>query len=259
MNQGRITYLANFPFPNPPFNPADDRPRAGFFFDPIQAEFQSDNIGSVNGNSAFADAAPDGEQGYLNLRTVQNTFLTVTGNTIQNNGIGSVTGEGLVLSVGTGAYLAADVRGNTFGGNLEEDFRTESFLSFGDTYNSVDDSGATNFDAIYHDDTAQMDLRFVGNAGNQIAITSDGATYRNFDNLKVISLGFLPTDEAGVTDRDAAFFQIDDGFNLNNPNNSFVNFGQTQPIGQTFQDGGFNLRTLADPLFPNIAFPPFQP
>jgi len=27
MNQGRFTYLPNFPFPNPPFNPADQRPQ----------------------------------------------------------------------------------------------------------------------------------------------------------------------------------------------------------------------------------------
>ncbi|MEZ6128868.1 MAG: inverse autotransporter beta domain-containing protein [Planctomycetaceae bacterium] len=257
MNQGRLTYLANFPFPNPPFNPADDRPF--FLYDPMQAEFQGDNIGSVNGNTAFANSAPDGEGGYLNLRTVQNTFLTITGNTIQNNGVGTLTGEGLVLSVGTGAYLAADVRNNTFGGNLEEDFRTESFLSFGETYTSVDTSGNNMFDIIYHDDSAQMDLRFTGNTGNQIAISSDGATYRTRDALKENFLGFVPTDEFGVTDRDAAFFQVDDGMNLDNPNNAFLNFGATQDIDAEFTAGGFNLRGAADPLFPNIGFAPFLP
>ena len=32
MNQSRYTSLANFPFPDPPFNPANDRPRFGFFY-----------------------------------------------------------------------------------------------------------------------------------------------------------------------------------------------------------------------------------
>lgn len=259
MNQSRLTYLANFPFPDPPFNPANDRPQGFSFYDPAQPEFQQDNNNTVGGKAAFADEAPDGERGFLNLRTVQNSFLTVTGNTVQNNGVGTVTGEGLVLSIGTGAYLAADIQNNTFGGNLEEDVRTESFLSFGNTFDSVDDSGDLTFDAIYHDDTAQLDMRFVGNSGNQISLSSDGASYRNRDALKEIVLGFTPTDLAGVTDRDAAFFQIDDGPNLDNPNNAFINFGITQDIDGAFATGGFNIRGAADPLFPNIQFAPFLP
>lgn len=259
MNQSRVTYLANFPFPDPPFNPADDRPRTFANYTPLQPQFLADNAGSIGGKTAFAPGAPDGELGYLNLRTVQNTFLQVLDNTIQNNGTGTVTGEGLLLSVGTGSYLAADVRRNVFGGNLEEDVRTESFLSFGNTYNSVDDAGDLTFDAIYHDDSAQLDLRFINNSGNQIALSSDGATYRNRDGLKEIALGFTPTNLAGVTDRDAAFFQVDDGLNLDNPNNVFINFGITQDIDGTFSAAGFNLRGVADPLFPNIEFAPFLP
>lgn len=251
INQGRLTYLANFPFVGPP---ANERPRTPAFYAPSQAEFLSDNLGSVNGNTAFSSAAPDGAAGYLNLRTVQNSFLTVVGNSIQNNGIGTVTGEGLVLSIGTGAYAAADVRNNVFGGNLEEDVRTESFLSLGNTFASVDDAGATNFDAIYHDDSAQLDMRFLGNEGNQISISSDGAAYNNTDTLKSIVLGPI-----GVLDRDAAFFQIDDGGNLDNPNNTFINFGITQDIDGAFATGGFNLRGAADPGFPNIGFAPFLP
>ena len=254
MNQGRYTYLANFPFPDPPFNPADDRPRTFANYDPNQIEFLSDNFGSVNGNTAFASEAPDGAVGYLNLRTVQNSFLTIVGNTVQNNGTGTVTGEGLVLSVGTGSYLAADVRNNVFGGNLEEDVRTESFLSAGNTYASVDDAGATNLDAIYHDDTAQLDMRFLANSGNQILLSSDGAAYTNGDTLKQITQGVI-----GVLDRDAAFFQIDDGGNLDNPNNTFINFGITQDIDGAFISGRFNLRGAADALFPNIGFAPFLP
>lgn len=253
MNQGRFTYLPNFPFPNPPFNPADQRPQVFGFYDPLQPEFNAQNIGSVNGNTAFLPTASDGAPGFLNLRTVQNSFLTLTGNTIQNNGTGTVTGEGLVLEVGTGAYLAADVRNNEFGGNLEEDVRTASFLSAGNTFASVDVTGATTLDVVYHDDTAQLDMRFTNNAGNQIAINSAGATYTDADALKAIVLGL------GVTSRSADLFQVDDGGNLDNPNNRFVNFNITQDIDGAFATGGFNLRAGADPMFPNIGFAPFLP
>ena len=254
MNQSRFVYLANFPFPDPPFNPADDRPKTPFFYDPLQPQFTGLNAGSVNGNTAYLDP-------YLNLRTVQNTLLTITNNTIQNNGTGLVTGEGLFINVGTGSYLAADVRNNAFGGNLEEDVRTASFLSFGETFTSVDDAGDLTFDAIYLDDTAQFDLRFQNNSGNQILpssrgddVTPLGATYTTLDPLKEIFLGTF-----GASNRRADLFQVDNGPNLNNPNNSFINFGITQDIQNAFNTGGYNIRAAADPLFPNIGFAPFLP
>ena len=262
MNQSRLTYLANFPFPDPPFNPADDRPQIFPFYTPIQPDFLDNNIGTVNGNTAFSPTAPDGALGYLNLRTVQNTEFVLTGNQIQNNGVNTVTGEGVVLRVGTSAYLAATVNNNTFGGNLEEDLRTESFLSFdgdngngiGNTFASIDNAGDGTFDVIYWDDTALLDMTFQNNTGNQILLSSSGATYTDGDLLKSIALGIV-----GVTDRNAGFFQVDDGLNLDNPNNTFINFGATQDIDGAFINGGFNLRSIADPAFPNIGFAPFLP
>ena len=156
--------------------------------------------------------------------------------------------------MGTGAYVAADIRNNTFGGNLEEDLRTESFLSAGATNASIDTNGMGTFDTMYLDDSAQLDMRFFGNTGNQIFVTSEGATYTDPDLLKAVGLGVL-----GVLDRDAAFFQIDDRPNLNHPNNSFISFGATQVIDAAFINGGFNDRAGADPAFPNIEFAPFLP
>ena len=254
MNQSRFVYLANFPFPDPPFNPADDRPQTPFFYDPLQPEFTSLNAGSVNGITAYLSP-------YLNLRTVQNSLFTVTNNTIQNNGTNLVTGEGLFINVGTGAYVAADVQNNAYGGNLEEDFRTASFLSAGETFTSVDDAGINTFDAIYLDDTAQFDLRFQNNEGNQILpssrgddVTPLGATYTTLDPLKAIFLGNF-----GASNRQADLFEVDNGPGLNDPNNTFINFGVTQNIQNAFSTGGYNIRAAADPLFPNIGFPPFLP
>ena len=180
-------------------------------------------------------------------------------NAVQNNGVGGVTGEGLVISVGTGSYLAADVQDNDFGGNLDEDFRTESFLSFGETFASIDLNTAGSFDTVFHDDTAQLDLRFTNNTGNQVSISSTGATFTGGDALKQNALGNPPNGLTGITSRDAAFFQVDNGINLNAIGNDFVSFGIAQQLDTEFANGGFNLRNVADPLFPNDLFAPFLP
>ncbi len=254
MNQSRFVYLPNFP--DPPVTGFDNQN-----YSPFSPEFLAMNVGSVNGNTEYL--AP-----YLNLRTVQNSFLTVTGNTIQDNGTGGVTGEGLFIKVGTGSYVAADIQDNVFGGNLEEDFRTASFLSAGQTFDSVDNTGDGTRDFVYLDDTAQLDVRFQNNSGNQIdadargdiEIPTDnlalGATYSNADPLKTQFFGNI-----GVLRRRADLFQVENGPNLNDPNNIFESFGITQNINDNFSRSGtnYNVRAAADPLFPNIGFAPFLP
>ena len=158
------------------------------------------------------------------------------------------------IDVGTGSYVAADIQTNNFGGNLNEDLVTSSFLSFGNTFDSADTSGDLTFDYIYLDDTAQLDMRFLNNTGNQIAPSDSGAIYTNADALKAQFYGNI-----GVTQRDAALFQVDNGPNLDNPNNVFANFGVTQNIPTAFTTGNYNIRAAADPAFPNIGFAPFLP
>jgi hypothetical protein len=255
MTQNRFVYLPNFPIVGPP---ADDNQN----FSPFRPEFLALNNGSVNNNTSYM--AP-----YLNLRTVQNSFLTVTNNTIQNNGTGGVTGEGLLIKVGTGSYVAADIQNNVFGGNLEEDFRTASFVSAGQTFTSVDNTGNGTFDFIYLDDTAQLDVRFQNNSGNlidafsrgdsEILAEDGGALYTNFDQLK--DDGFFPGGNVDVLRRRTDLFQVDNGPGLNDPNNLFQSLGITQDINNNFSRGGgnYNVRNAADPLFPNIGFPPFLP
>ncbi len=240
MNQSRFVYLANFP--DPPIIGLDNQN-----FSPFRAEFLNLNVGSVNGNTSYL--AP-----YLNLRTVQNSLFTVTNNTIQNNGVNTVTGEGIRIDVGTGSYVAADIRDNAFGGNLEEDIVTSSFLSAGNTFDSNDTNGDLTFDYIYLDDTAQLDMRFLNNSGNQIAPSDFGAVYTNADGLKSQFFGAV-----GVQFREASLFQVDNGPNLNNPNNVFTSFGTTQDIQAAFTNGNYNIRAAADAAFPNIGFAPFLP
>jgi len=242
MNQSRFVFLRNFP--DPPF--------AGFSnldFSPFQAQFLNLNVGSINGNTAYL--AP-----YLNLRTVQNSLFTVTNNTVQNNGVNGINGrgEGIQIDVGTGSYVAADIRNNAFGGNLQEDLVTSSFLSAGNTSDSVNVTGDLTFDYVYLDDTAQLDMRFLNNTGNQVAPSDFGAVFTNADPLKSQFFGAI-----GVTQREAALFQVDNGPNLNNPNNVFSNFGVTQDIQAAFTNGSYNIRAAADPAFPNLGFAPFLP
>ncbi len=239
MNQSKFVYLNNTGFPS------DNRQAP--FWDPGQFNFTVLNFGSLNGNTMYMEP-------YLNLESVQNSLFIATGNTIRNNGFGGVTGEGIRIEVGTGAYVAADIRNNTMGGNLEADFASSSFLSAGNTFDSADTSGVNTFDYIYLDDIAQMDLRFQNNTGNQIAPSDVGAIYTNNDTLKASVLGPL-----GVLQRDASFFQVDNGPNLNSPNNIFNNFGATQNIQSAFTNGNYNLRGAADPAWPNPGFTPFLP
>ena len=236
MNQSRFVYLANFPIVGPPAND-------NLNFSPFRPEFLNMNVGSVNGNTAYLSP-------YLNLRTVQNSLFTMNNNTIQNNGTAGATGEGVRIDVGTGAYVAADIRNNTFGGNLEQDLVTSSFLSLDNTFTSVNVAGNLTYDYVYLDDTAQLDMRFLNNNGNEIAVSDVGAVYTNADTLKF---------NANFGNREAALFQVDNGPNLNNPNNVFTNSNGTQDIQNAFTTGGYNLRAIADPAYPNIGFAPFLP
>ena len=103
------------------------------------------------------------------------------------------------------------------------------------------------YDYVYLDDTAQLDTRFLNNRGNEIAVSDVGATYTNADPVKFFG------------NREAALFQVDNGPNLNNPNNVFTNSNGTQDIQNAFTTGGYNLRAIADPAYPNIGFAPFLP
>lgn len=239
MNQSKFVYLSNTGFTG------DNRQAP--FWGPNEFNFTSLNLGSVNGNTMYM--AP-----YLNLESVQNSLFTAVGNTIRNNGTGGVTGEGVRIEVGTGSYVAADLRNNTFGGNLEADYASSSFLSAGNTFDSADTSGVDTFDYIYLDDIAQLDLRFQNNTGNQIAPSDFGAVYTNPDVLKASVFGPF-----GVINRDVSFFQVDNGPNLNNPNNIFNSFGATQNIQNAFNNGGYNIRSIGDPAWPNPGFTPFLP
>ena len=207
------------------------------------------NFNSLNGQSSYmAD--------YLSLRTAQNTDLQFLRNEVSGNGTSLISGRGtgLTILVSANTYLSADVQTTRFGGNLDADLFVDGLSTAGNPINSIDylNSDATNpdpFDTIFLDDTAQLDLRFDDNSGNQIEVNTSGVNYTNFDFGK--AFGAAPT-----TARPGALFQIDGGPFLNAPNNVFNFQGSIQNIRAAFSTAGFFERAISDPAFPNINFPP---
>ena len=190
--------------------------------------------------------------------------LTVTNNIIRDNG-NEQDSHGISLEVGTNSYIAADVQSNTFGGNVLSDFNTDSFVTAGNPENSFNFSGIGSYDFVYLDDTAQLDLRFNGNDGDQIDVDAIGALYTNNDPGKQNPGNGLNGNRTGpaytrgfsATNRRADLFRIDNAQALNEPNNDFNQFGIQQDIrfGETgFTTNGYIEVSASDPLFPRFGF-----
>lgn len=196
--------------------------------------------------------------------------FTAVGNTITNNGGGNpadpqglVAGDGMFLLVGTGSYVRADVRDNTFSGNFGDDFRTDSFVAGPNTppteYNTPDDTTTR----IYLERQARLDLRFTGNTGNSLGGVTAGSGTNRFVNGQIKQGRYGPDTEAPdedpidpVQQRSTfahvnSLFQVEDTANpalsiLNStnfftdpdsafPRDNFVNGGYViQPIGSLF-------------------------
>ena len=205
MRQSRVTYLRNFPFPDPPFNPADDRPQTFGFYTPTQPELPEPQrrhdqrkygvlahgsgrctwIPEPTNSSEHRDAdygQHHPEQWCEHGQRVKDWFC-----------------ESELRPT-----LRRPSTTTRSGATLKKTFEQSPFLSFGNTFNSIDNSGDGTFDVIYWDDTAQLDMTFQNNTGNQIILSSDGATYTNNDFLKSRALGgfnSLPPFLFGVRDR----------------------------------------------------------
>ncbi len=170
--------------------------------------------------------------------------FNVTNSTIMNNGVGGAGNEhGFVMEMSTNSYTLANVSDNTFGGNALDDFHTESFITtnaMGTALTpgaSVNNTGAATFDIVTLDDTAQLDLDFQSNSGDQINVTSLGAFFTNNDPGKQngangnggagTSGGAASTRETSATNRRADWFVINNSTTVNG-SNTFVQFAVPQ-------------------------------
>ncbi len=170
--------------------------------------------------------------------------FNVTNSSIMNNGVGGGGNEhGFVMRMSTNSYTLGNVSNNLFGGNALDDFHTESFITTnagGTALNpsaSVNNSGVGTFDVVFLDDTAQLDLAFQLNSGDQINVTSLGAFYTNNDPAKQNgnngnnnmgpSGGSAFTRGTSATNRRADWFVIDDSGTVAG-SNTFIQFGVPQ-------------------------------
>ena len=139
---------------------------------------------------------------YLDLDTDVNSTLQILNNTIETNGTNpGAPGEGVFLRVSTNAYLSSDVSGNTFTGNGSTDFRTESFVATDANGNPINTLASTQVappgaDTLFLDHTAQLDLQFSNNTGE------------NIDPVTAIAV--FPGEAAkGAGGRIVSLFQVD--------------------------------------------------
>jgi hypothetical protein len=152
---------------------------------------------------------------YMNFNVATQGALVLTNSNISNNGVTSPyypassfppTGlpplvNGVEIDVSTYAKVTADIRDNVMKGNSLSDFSTSSFIAstgsggeFGGfnangTINGANKVSTTSLenvdpaqdDRIYLEDTAQLDLRFVGNIGNKMSPDSQSSDNSAFN------------------------------------------------------------------------------
>jgi hypothetical protein len=213
---------------------------------------------------------------YMNLATELNSSLVFNNNRVQFNGApGQRNADGMYVRVSTNSYLSADVggaagsgNGNTYTGNSGADLRIESFVAYDQAdatqtpilppVSIARDNANGAFDVVFLDDTAQLDMRFNNNSGREVdsnvifvlgGAGNAGRRTAAYDNVDVFK------GSPGGQIRATQIFQLDDGLNVN-VNNTW---GVQNLINEFNGDGNFFLRTVADPNFPNPAFPePFD-
>ena len=219
---------------------------------------------------------------YMWLPTTDNAALNLYDNTIQFNGTNKNlrAADGVFIRVSTESYLAADIQRNTISGNVANDLHIESFVQYnpqtGLAWQPLPSIRVAppGFSTVYWDNTAQMDLRLIGNKGNTVNIQSPfvntiGApgAYQPLRGDTSPNGAFLGARNAANSDplkdnfsyanpypRLVQLFQIDDANNID-PTNNFQQNGTTQNLFNAFQQADFNMRAAADPLFPNPLFP----
>ncbi|MDB5341790.1 MAG: Parallel beta-helix repeat protein [Schlesneria sp.] len=162
-------------------------------------------------NSSFVDVAslgtgpsfPNAYNAYnfLNYNTFTNASFTLTNSQVENNGgatpyVNTVNNvNGLEIDVSSFSQVVADIRNNVFHGNTLDDVATASFIATTGGFNangtistvgqvstpgSIDEIVA-GVDRIFLEDTAQLDMRFMHNVGDQVRISSGGSNNPNMN------------------------------------------------------------------------------
>lgn len=148
-------------------------------------------------NPAFQNAY--NAYNFLNYTPYTTAAFVLTNSQVENNGgatpyVNSINNvNGLEIDVSTYTRVVADIRNNVFHGNTLDDVATASFIATTGGFNangtinttgqvstpgSIDEVVA-GVDRIYLEDTAQLDMRFEHNTGDQIHVSSDASNNPN--------------------------------------------------------------------------------
>jgi hypothetical protein len=128
--------------------------------------------------------------------------------------------NGLEIDVSTRSYVAADIRNNVFHGNTLDDVATASFQASTGGFNAngtISTTGLLNtpgsidevvagVDRIFLEDTAQLDMRFMHNVGDQLSISNT-----NSNNPNMNANGAFRTDpntKVNPANQSTAIFQV---------------------------------------------------
>ena len=185
---------------------------------------------------------------YLDLSTDLNSTLQILNNTIEFNGTDpGAAGEGVFIRVSTNSYVSSDVSGNTFTGNGSTDFRTESFITTDAAGNPVNTLASTQVapagnDTLFLDHTAQLDLQFSFNTGE------------NIDPVTAFAI-FPPDGAKGPGSRYVGLFQVDDVGGELNGTNTFTSLPLGSTVQSLFLNDFDNLTTVTPWSLNNLAFP----
>ena len=161
---------------------------------------------------------------FLNLVAATTANFTLTNSRVENNGSATPyvnsnpNVNGLEIDVSTRSYVAADIRNNIFHGNTLDDVATASFTatSGGFNFNGTIAAGAINTpgsideifagtDRIFLEDTAQLDMRFMHNVGDQISVSSQAS---NNPNMGTNGARRSDPNTKFVGDQQTALFQV---------------------------------------------------
>lgn len=205
-----------------------------------------------------------GTVNWADATVANDVTLIADGNTISGNGA-----EGMFLRIGTMGYVHADVQRNSFtgfGANGATDFRTESFVSGGNTLNDVVliprniGLAIPEFRQIFLDNIAQLDLRFTSNTGNSIAaVTALGATFAPVPGVSSVKNGNSFTNVYNA--RNVNLFAVEDTYAGGSTSvlNDFNTFPVSGAVQTSFTTGGYDLGPAPSANFPSPPFPLYVP
>jgi hypothetical protein len=240
----------------------------------ILLQFATNSLGDIPTHGDSND--------YMRLTTDLHAALRLTNSIVSNNGNPTPYNgtnnqvHGLLVDAGTNSLIMADIRSNTFSGNVLDDLRTQTHVQTNggfdangnptgaaiNTNPTVDRSSPV--DDVYRNETAQLDIRFMHNKGDQVNITSfllepDVIFGNRRDDVVQVNAYHMGTMAGGAT---ATSFTGTTLLALDDPASGSVTDPATLPAPTTYTnaDGVVNnTLVVTNPAVPGSTATPITP